>query len=91
MTAKHIMVAMFYSVGSFFVGSNSASSCLSTHANNTMVELMQVRGEGEHAGVCCIDDYIREVCEIISDFEWSGPIWLLCVSLRSNQPTGVTT
>lgn len=57
------MVAMFYSVGSFFVGSNSASSCLSTHANNTMDELMQVRGEGEHAGVCCIDDYIREVCQ----------------------------
>lgn len=80
MTAKHIVVAIFYSVGSFFVGSNSASLCPFTHAN-TNDEYMQVRGEGEHAGVCCIDDYIREVCEIIQVFEWSGPIWLLCVSL----------
>lgn len=39
-----------------------------THANNLINEYMQVRGEGEHAGVCCIDDYIREVCEIISYF-----------------------
>jgi hypothetical protein len=26
---------------------------------------LQVRGEGVNAGICCIDDYIRAVCQLL--------------------------